>query len=152
MECQYKSRYRHGSRSMDLPVEVAAYIAGLVDGEGSIILYKRGTGVQMRLTIANTYQPVLSWMVDVTGVGAVITRSSTNINHKAGAWWQANSEAAETVLRQIRPYLIIKAEQADLAISTQERLRDPALKSDRTWQEEYRVRMGYLNRRGPDNV
>jgi hypothetical protein len=47
------------------------------------------------------------------------------------------------------PYLIIKREQADLALATQERLRHPAFKADRTWQEEWRQRMKQLNARGP---
>jgi hypothetical protein len=63
-------------------------------------------------------------------------------------YWHCNADAAYSVLQQIRPFLKIKGEQADLAIETQERLRVPGLKADRSWQNEYRLRMKELNRRG----
>lgn len=63
-------------------------------------------------------------------------------------FWHCNSDAALSVITQIRPYLVIKTVQADLAIDTQKRLRVPALKADRTWQQEHRLQMKELNRRG----
>jgi hypothetical protein len=45
--------------------------------------------------------------------------------------------------------LHIKSQQAALLLDTQERLRNPALKADMVWQEEYLARMHDLNRRGP---
>lgn len=147
--CKYSARYRHGARANDLSPLDAAYFAGLFDGEGSVILYMRRTAVAMRIHIANTYVPILEWVKETTGVGSVMAgKKASNVN-KAGWWWACNAEAAESVLRQIRPYLRIKAEQADLALETQARLRDPQLKADRTWQSEYRERMQAMNRRGP---
>lgn len=63
--------------------------------------------------------------------------------------YQSNSEAAESILQQVRPYLRIKHEQADICLDAQERLRNPALKADRSWQYEYRDRVRALNQRGP---
>jgi hypothetical protein len=60
-----------------------------------------------------------------------------------------NADGAESVLRQALPYFVTKRPQAELAISFQERLRDPALKADRSWQLEALARMKRLNRRGP---
>jgi hypothetical protein len=45
--------------------------------------------------------------------------------------------------------LIVKKQQATLALDFMERIRVPAMKADRTWQLEYRERMKALNKRGP---
>ena len=151
-ECRYKGRYRHGEVSKELDLQHASYLAGLVDGEGSIFLYGRNEVACLRLTIANTKIKVLEWVKEITGVGSIVVTRQQQVSykHSTAYHWQVNSEGAESVIKQIRPYLIIKQVQADLALETQARLRDPALKADRTWQSEYRERMKALNRRGPD--
>jgi hypothetical protein len=120
-----------------------------MDGEGSVLLYKRRDVVAMKIVATNTDKPLLDWLSEVTGVGAVTAHRAEGERNRATFMWYCNADAAESVLRQIRPYLRIKAVQADLALETQARLRDPALKADRTWQEEYRQRMKSLNARGP---
>lgn len=151
-ECRDRSRYRRGARAQEMSLQDAAYIAGLVDGEGSVILYMHREVVSVRLYIANTFRPVLEWLTQTTGVGRVVAGRAETEKAKASWAWQCQSEAAETVLRQIRPFMRIKRAQADLAVETQERLRDPALKSDRAWQGEYRQMMKAMNRRGPQSA
>jgi len=154
-ECQRRSRYRHGARAEAMSVSDAAYLAGILDGEGTVMLYMRRDAVAMRIMVSNTVQQLLTWIAETTGVGTVGNQYPAGrknnfgaSNAKATYAWGCNSEAAETVLTQIRPYLIVKAAQADLAIETQRRLRVPALKADRSWQSEYRGRMQMLNHRG----
>lgn len=147
-ECKYRGRYRHGEISKELTPQQASYIAGLMDGEGSFILYMRGDVVCLRINIANTKRAMLDWVVEATGIGSIVERENKNPNHMNSMWWQVNSEGAESVIKQIRPYLTIKQAQADLALKTQERLRDPSLKSDRSWQSDYHRRMQVLNKRG----
>jgi hypothetical protein len=53
------------------------------------------------------------------------------------------------LLKQIEQYMIIKQEQARLAIEFYERLQVPAQKVNKVWQYEYQARMKELNRRGP---
>jgi hypothetical protein len=103
----------------------------------------------MRVMIANTNQPLLAKIQKVAGIGAIVVKKSTDARWKDSAWWTCNAEAAEHVLKQIRPYMWMKTEQADLALETQERLRDPKLKADRAWQAEYVARMKAMNARGP---
>ncbi len=146
--CQQRSRYRHGAKALELQAIDAAYIAGFIDGEGSFILYRRRDVVAFRISAANTVLSVLQWIADVTGVGAVIEQQSRNANHRNSAWWTCNAEAAESVTRQILPYLRIKRAHAELALSVQERLRDPKLKADRTWQQEAITQMQALNKLG----
>lgn len=147
-DCAFKSRYRRGQTCAELPAHVAAYIAGFLDGEGSVILYRRRDKVAMRVGFANTNKPILDWIAQVTDCGGFATKEG-NGAHKRGYILQFNADAAASLLRQIRPYLHIKATQADLALDFQERLKDPALNSDRTWQYEYQEHMRSMNRRGP---
>lgn len=147
--CQRRARYRHGMRAKDLSITEAAYIAGIVDGEGFVFLELYRRGVHLRLGVANTDKPLLEWLTEVTGVGNVNGGKAATERHKAGWTWVCASEAAETVLQQIRPYMRIKAERVDFALACQARLRIPAEKADLTWQQEARDKMKAFNKRGP---
>lgn len=147
--CQQRSRYRRGSQTAELSAVDAAYLAGFWDGEGSIILGWRRDHVAVKMSITNCDRAALEWIAETTALSVVHAHRPDTERTRATWVWQVHSDAAESVLRQIRPYLKVKATQADLAIATQERLRDPALKADRTWQQEWREQMRELNRRGP---
>ncbi len=144
---------RRGQRdALALNAIDAAYLAGLIDGEGTVGLYYRsGHGVALHLSIANTFRPVLEWVRQTTGVGCVAMRRSPSKSerHKTGGVWKCTAVAAETILTAVRPSLIIKAVQADLALDFMRRLRLPPEAADHTWQEEYRRRMRDLNAKGP---
>lgn len=147
--CKFAGRYRHGASAKALTEIDAAYMAGLVDGEGSIMVLNHRGVAHIRIAVANTYLPVLDWIVEVAAVGFVAMKKMVNPKHKPGGQWWCSAEAAESVIKQIRPYLKIKPAQADLALETQERLRNPSLKADRSWQTDYIERSKTLNRRGP---
>ncbi len=142
-ECQRAGRYRTGAKANDLTPTEAAYIAGLVDGEGSFILYKRRDVVAMKLTISNTNLAGLEWVLERTGVGHIVGEGDETSTHKARYAWRCNADAA---------YSVIEPQQADLAMDVQQRLRDPAQKADRSWMEPVRQRMKALNRRGPSSL
>jgi hypothetical protein len=130
----------------------AAYLAGFIDGEGSIMIVPRFTTFSTTLQASNTNRNVLDWIASTTGVGGVFAGRKASGPNRATWQWICHGDGAETVLRQIRPHIKVKAEQADLAIDTQSRLRVPALKADRTWQAEYRAKMQQMNRRGPREI
>lgn len=148
-ECKERGRYRRGALSKDLAVPDAAYIAGFVDGEGSIILHGRMNSIAVRLSIANTNRAILEWISEVTGLGCISMHRSETATHKTAWEWLTNGDGAASIISQLRPHLHIKAAQADLALETMARLRDPVFKADRTWQAEYRNRMHAMNARGP---
>jgi len=113
------------------------------------MVLKHRNSIVIRITIANCDRNVLDWVAVVTGVGVIIAKSAKSALNRTGYTYQANSEAAESVIRKIRPYLHIKGAQADLCLESQKRLRDPALKADRSWQTEYAARSQAMNKRGP---
>jgi hypothetical protein len=152
LKCQKAARYRSSRQSNALSIADAAYIAGFIDGEGSIMLVGRtgaDTTLNLRVSVANTDRPILEWLVEVIGVGWVYRQRDEDEKHRASWAYRCHAEGAETLLRQIRPYLRIKAAQADMAIEAHARLRVPALKADRAWQDEWKQRMRLMNQRGP---
>jgi hypothetical protein len=127
----------------------AAYIAGFVDGEGCIMAEMRRDVVAIRLSAVNTKLPVLEWIRDTTGVGCISCKQWSNPRHAPSYTWVAQSEAAQTVIQQLLPYLRVKHAQARLALEVLSLLSDPSFKADRSWQRPKRDEMRALNARGP---
>lgn len=98
----------------------AAYLAALLDGEGSIIALKRpdGTVKSYRVHIANTYFPVLEWCKKVTGLGRVdaVNPQKRAAHHLSCGAWKVHGVKAASVLRQLLPYMQIKKAKALVAI------------------------------------
>lgn len=112
-----------------------AYLAGLMDGEGSISLARsfakrtRGRYVYPLVRIANTDKPMIDWIIQRIPFGALQYRSRMNERCKNvyHIGW-ASSEAIE-VLELILPYLITKKERAIIVIdlwNLNKRARDEA--------------------------
>lgn len=113
-QCQAFARVRK-PKTNEMTVAQAAYLAGLVDGEGSIIAVKRNSEGRhtWRLQVANTQLPLLDWCIEATGVGTIVTsQRRASEKHQLGSWWQCYSWNAYDVLRQIAPYMIIKRDLA----------------------------------------
>lgn len=149
IECTNRGRYRNGATARVLVEVDAAYLAGLIDGEGSIMINPRRNTITTRLVVTNTHRGVLHWLPEVTGLGKVQAHRPEGDRHRATWMWVVNGDGALSLLTQIEPFMRIKRPQALLAIETQERLRDPALKADRAWQDDYREQMRVFNQRGP---
>lgn len=148
-ECRFRARWRQGTPCKLLSIADAAYIAGFFDGEGSVLLYRRSKNIALRATFANTKRSILEWIQETIGAGNIVTTTHANSKHATSHLLLINSQAALSFLEQVLPYLHIKAEQAQVAIDFQQRLKVPSLKADTTWQFEARERLRILNQRGP---
>jgi hypothetical protein len=111
------------SSARELTIPDAAYIAGLLDGEGSIVkVYSNNRkNYSTRVTIVNTYKPVIDWLLETTGCGTIIfsERRSRNEKHADAYVWQCYSANAKNILEQIFPYLIIKKDKAQDVLEQQ---------------------------------
>lgn len=99
----------------------SAYLAGLVDGEGSIsfILRKEpkwsaGIYYQPRLRIAMIDKAIIDWLQSSFG-GYISERKFENPKYNTAYCWEVSSTRCENVLRAIYPYLRIKKPQCDVA-------------------------------------
>jgi len=99
-----------------------AYLAGFIDGEGSITIFhfqdKRVVGKPgsiLRLSIYNTNADVMGWIALRFGgrVGKVKRR---RVHGKQGYVWYQSGRRAAVILQACLPYFRVKKQQAELFI------------------------------------
>lgn len=100
-----------------------AYIAGIIDGEGKIMLQKihKNEHPAPCVSIASTTLELLEWIKNTVGKGRIISKKNYNIEkHKDCYSYVLRRNAAIQLLKDIYPYLIIntKKKRAELIIST----------------------------------
>lgn len=100
-----------------LSVADKAYLAGLIDGEGCITILRQLRGGRYDYSLALIVQmgepDILQYCQTTTGLGTLHHNSIKG----RGTWrWQLRKRAAAELLGQVRPYLRVKAEQADRAL------------------------------------
>ena len=94
----------------------AAYIAGLIDGEGCIRAGFVSTGiVSASLTVSMTDAPTMRWLHDTVGAGCLRTYAPKK--HYRRAWrFILGAHRAADLLRQITPHMITKRREAELFV------------------------------------
>ena len=106
---------------VDLLETEKAYIAGLVDGEGSIGLFTCNTKgsstptYYLQISITNTNKEVLFWVASKIKYGKVGVKPRNNKKWKIAYNWRVNGVAGK-FLEVIYPYLKIKRLQAEIGI------------------------------------
>ncbi len=97
------------------------YSAGIVDGEGCIDIQRQAANQRshfIRITVRNTNKEVLLRLRELFGGDIQWSRpTSYKPNWKDSGAWRLSGRAAENVLFLVKPWLIIKKCQADLALS-----------------------------------
>jgi len=99
-----------------------AYIAGIIDGEGSIMLTKFHNNQYPApcISISSTTIELLQWIKEKTKVGTIKSKKNYNKdNHKDSYTYTVKYNDAIELLKQIQPYLIIetKKKRAELILS-----------------------------------
>jgi hypothetical protein len=90
-----------------LTVSEAAYLAGIIDGEGTITLTRTHRGENRRpvVSISNTELPLLVYVRSVVGAGRITTKARTRTHHSPGFAYSLRSRQALELLEQVSPYL-----------------------------------------------
>jgi len=108
-----------------LTSEQAAYLASLIDGEGTIALTRMHLGENRRLvvSISNNDVSLLKFVKAHVGAGKITTKKTYSERHACSFAYQISSRQALDLLHQIYPYLkTYKAERAKLALNDYLRL------------------------------
>ena len=87
-----------------------AYIAGIIDGEGSIMLQKihRNEYPSPCISIASTTLELLEWVKQVVGKGTITKKKNYNLEiHKDCYSYVLRRNDAISLLIDIEPYLVI---------------------------------------------
>ena len=134
---------------------ILAYTAGILDGEGCVMLTKKsynaprvGFYVLLVVTVVNTNEWLIQWLkMQFGGMATVETPLS---NNSRDIWrWTVSSSKASDFLQMILPYLQIKRPQAELAIKFQTRKNkyQRLSESERAMEEANRFLMSKYNQR-----
>lgn len=125
-------------------VAECAYAAGFFDGEGTVFIAidrgrasTRGPIFNLRVTAAQVDRTPLVWLQSRWG-GSVVQRRRGEHQHSA---WTCFSRGAAQFLRDVRPYLIVKADEADVALEFQAMLFNPGTRGH---TPEYRAKQSAL--------
>ena len=99
-----------------------AYIAGIIDGEGSIQINSLGRGKASRLVLSvGMCNPLVPYLLQRHFGGGVSVRPIGQCGwHKQTFWqWKVTANKALSCLEMVFPYLLEKKQQAELAICYQ---------------------------------
>ena len=110
-------------RINSLSSESAAYIAGIIDGEGTITLTRLHAHEDRRLvvSIANTEAELLHFVRREIGAGKITRKRTTSPLHTPSFCYAVSSRQALDLLRQIVRYLrSYKRHRAELALANYE--------------------------------
>lgn len=88
------------------PVD-AAYIAGLIDGEGTITLTRkhRNENRQLAVSISSTEKNLLEFVMDSVGVGKITNKRIAQAHHTPSFVYAVYNRQALDLLEQLFPYL-----------------------------------------------
>jgi hypothetical protein len=97
------------------------YIAGIIDGEGCIGIYRssdRDRTFFLQITIVNTNVTVLEWLKNKFGCGYLAPQSTSKkrFKNKQSYSLEVSRMKAYQILLRVLPHLIIKRAQADLGV------------------------------------
>src|SRR5208282_3701399 len=137
-----------------------SYLGGLIDGEGNICIWRTEArshdfevsgktygSFNLRLHIANTSVTLMKWLISNFG-GVYHQKREATDKHKAAYEWRPKGENnTKRILLAVLPYLVIKREQAILALKYIELPRNCPKEREPLYQ-----RMRELNQKGPTTV
>jgi len=85
----------------------AAYLAGLIDGEGTITLTRkhRNENRQLAVTISNTEKALLVYVLHTIGAGKITGKRTSKTHHTPSLTYALYNRQALKLLEQIHPYL-----------------------------------------------
>lgn len=136
-----------------MPSELdAAYLAGLIDGEGSIAIglmrYQyRGRRHVLVVSVSTVDIEAIRELAELWGKRAQHIKGHNGYRDSARIVWRTQS--ATEIIRQIRPYLRLKSKHADLALEFSATLNDPEHQGRRVteelWSERERIRVALAN-------
>lgn len=110
------------------------YVAGIIDGEGTITICRseyttnrkaengrparqyHTTGFSLKISVKNTDLKLMKWLKSRFGGEWYADKGKQPINWKSSYAWYYGAESKQDFLLAILPYLIIKKEQALIAL------------------------------------
>ena len=134
----------------ELLKEECAYIAGIVDGEGTIMVAHMANRFALHLLISNTCRELLDWLVDRFEC-EVYTSENIAAHHKIPYSLCLTGTKAKKVIEVLLPYLIVKQKQAQIASSYPvANIGSRLSEEDKLLQALAYIQLRKLNKKGRD--
>lgn len=115
----YEKTLQEPSAKSALPIADLAYAAGFFDGEGHIRIQQHSARCRTFMLQATATQATLfplDWLQERFG-GTVASRlQGYRGEQRAQYTWQISSAGAERFLRLILPYMLVKRDEAEIAL------------------------------------
>jgi hypothetical protein len=95
----------------------SAYIAGLIDGEGTVTLSRRhrSENRQLLISISNTERSLLEYVLTSVGAGKITGKGTYLTHHTPGYTYSISNRQALALLNQITSYLkTCEAKRSDI--------------------------------------
>jgi hypothetical protein len=97
-----------------------AYLAGIIDGEGSVMFTRPGKGKNRapQVTVASSDRELVDYLVEQHG-GSVSSKPARQPTHRDSWAWRVTNQRALRILEGVLPYLRIdkKRNRAKLLVS-----------------------------------
>ena len=148
-----------GSSNKWMSTSEAAYVAGVLDGEGCLTIGRAATKETRTgyvygaiMMISNTHLPALKAIAEICGNGRIKQQLRKNDAHKPVYRLDFTANQIRHVLPQLRQHLLIKPAQADILLSFLSERVSGVPMTIGAWQaqENWRTKITHLNRRGAD--
>jgi hypothetical protein len=131
-----------------------AYLAGIIDGEGTItpvVAGKRYEYPDVRIAVYGTDQRLLDWIKFRFGGRTSAFQRKECPTHKAMLTWVVTTHRCRAIIEAVLPYLVIKRRQAELLIEFDSLRGRPGVRLDeKTIQRRQEIidELRLLNSRG----
>jgi len=146
-----------GSYQFAMIKQELQYAAGFFDAEGCICIGKNkhkqmlcGYQYELHVVFSSTFEPVARWFGFKFLSSICHIKENLETNRQENWRWAAYCGNGLAFLKQVRPYLVIKADEADLAIGFQERISSWAGKltaEEIAWRECVKSKISEYKRR-----
>ena len=122
----------------------AAYMAGIIDGEGSIYIgnFSKNptTGAlyyQTNIEISNTDEPLIDWIHSTFGGRkALYTRKQMAANSRKQVYrWMATGILVDHIVKLIYPYIITKKRQCEIMLKMRETYKETGMRKGKPSNE-----------------
>ena len=89
-------------------------MAGIIDGEGSLFIYRNRNRIKPELAVANTSKPLIDWLHSFCGMaGPWQVKTARLGKRKQWVWRVRRVRDVLYLLEMMRPYLLVKDTKAD---------------------------------------
>lgn len=137
-----------------IPNTQYAYLAGLVDGEGTISIYLNQRGYYITHTsITLTSEDLILWLQETFDGNVHHIKNDRKAEHQERWKWQISSTLMRTHLPSMLPYLRLKRRHAEIALEfLSGRRRGTNITYGTEWQTVLYEEIRVLNLRGKAKI